>query len=54
VEEQEYLVLDVKPSVKRRYKAENMAFWNKVIPKVSKSLNQKGEDIHQKAAKDEL
>lgn len=54
MEEQEYLVLDVKPRVKRRYKAENMAFWNEMISKVSKFLNQKGEEIFQKAAKDEL
>lgn len=54
MEEQEYLVLDVKPRVKRRYKAENMAFWNEVIPKVSKLMREKDKEGYQKAAKDEL
>ncbi len=33
-QEQEYLVLDVKPRVESRYQAERVAFWNEVVPKI--------------------
>ena len=33
--EQAYLVLDLKPRVMRRYKANKMAFWNEIVPKVT-------------------
>ena len=32
---QEYLVIALKPKVKRRYKAKRMAFWNEILPKVA-------------------
>ncbi|KAL9970956.1 hypothetical protein ACROYT_G023425 [Oculina patagonica] len=54
-EEQEYLVLDVKPGVEQRYQAEKVAFWNEVVPKVlelSKTEEKKTEE--EKAPKDEL
>ena len=34
-QEQEYLVLDVKPRVESRYQAEKIAFWNEVLPKLA-------------------
>ncbi len=54
-EEQEYLVLDVKPRVERRYQADKVAFWNEVVPKVlelTKTEEKKTEE--EKAPKDEL
>ncbi|KAL9970952.1 hypothetical protein ACROYT_G023418 [Oculina patagonica] len=33
-QEQEYLVLDLKPRVERRYQAKRMAFWNDMVPQV--------------------
>ncbi|XP_078372745.1 cholinesterase-like isoform X2 [Oculina patagonica] len=54
-EEQEYLVLDVKPRVERRYQAERVTFWNEVVPKVlegTKTEEKKAEE--EKAPKDEL
>ena len=33
-QEQEYLVLDVEPRVESRFRAENMAFWNEIVPKL--------------------
>lgn len=33
-EEQKYLVLDLKPRVEQRYRANKLAFWNEIVPKV--------------------
>lgn len=32
---QEYLVIALRPKVKRRYKAKKMAFWNEILPMVA-------------------
>ena len=53
-EEQEYLVLDMKPMVERRYKAKKMAFWNQMIPKIAKIVTDERKDIDEKVPKDEL
>ena len=53
-EEQEYLVLDMKPRVERRYKAKNMAFWNQMIPKMAKIVTDERKAVDEKVPKDEL
>ena len=47
-EEQEYLVLDMKPRVERRYKAKNMAFWNQMIPKMAKIVTDERKAVDEK------
>ena len=56
-EEQAYLVLELKPTVERRYKANNMVFWNDIVPKVielTRKDEKEGKGEEEKAAKDEL
>lgn len=53
-EEQEYLVLDMKPRVERRYKAKKMAFWNQMIPKMAKIVTDERKAVDEKVPKDEL
>ena len=52
--EQEYLVLDLKPRVGRRYKAHKVAFWNEVVPKVVEFIKSREKKTEEKAPKDEL
>ena len=53
-EEQAYLVLDLKPRVERRYKAEKMAFWNEIVPKVVEFTKKQNKGAEEKSPKDEL
>lgn len=56
-EEQAYLVLELKSRVERRYKANNMAFWNDLVPKVmelTRNDEKEGKGEEEKAPKDEL
>ena len=54
-QDQEYLVLDLKPRVERRYKADKVAFWNEIVPKVAQfTLKEKKKTEEKAAAKDEL
>lgn len=48
----EYLVLDLKPRVERSYKADKVAFWNKIVPKLFKQTSKKENET--KPVKDEL
>ncbi|KAL9970961.1 hypothetical protein ACROYT_G023431 [Oculina patagonica] len=53
-QEQEYLVLDVRPRVERRYQAERVAFWNEVVPKVLELTKTEKKKKQEKTPKDEL
>lgn len=53
-QEQEYLVLDVKPRVESRYQAKRVAFWNEVVPKVLELEKADKKKADEKAPKDEL
>jgi len=53
-QEQEYLVLDVKPRVESRYQAEKIAFWNEVLPKLAEVLQTKKKKNGEETPKDEL
>ena len=54
-QEQEYLVLDVKPRVQSRYHAEKVAFWNEIVPKVAEVLQTVEKKINnERTPKDEL
>ena len=53
-EEQEYLVLDLKPRVERSYKADKVAFWNEMIPKVAEFMKEKERESEEKPPRDEL
>ena len=57
-EDQAYLVLDLKPRVELKYRADKVAFWNELVPKMieftkTKEMEEKGED-KETAPKDEL
>jgi len=53
-QEQAYLVLDMKPRVQRKYKADKEAFWNEIIPKLIEFNKNEKEKAEEKAPKDEL
>ncbi|XP_078372725.1 acetylcholinesterase-like [Oculina patagonica] len=52
--EREYLVLDLKPRVGRRYKADKVAFWNNIVPKVAEFTQTVRTENEKKAERDEL
>ena len=53
-QEQEYLVLDVKPRVDSRYQAQKVAFWNEMLPKLTEVSRMEKKKNDEKAPKDEL
>ena len=53
-QEQEYLVLDVKPRVERRFRAEKMAFWHEIVPKLLELAQAENKQTEGKPPKDEL
>ena len=53
-QEQEYLVLDVKPRVESRFRAEDMAFWNEIVPKLLNVTRKKSTEFTQNRANDEM
>ena len=53
-EEQKYLVLGMKPRVERNFRAEKVAFWNEIVPKVLEFTRKKPEAVNEKTPKDEL
>lgn len=53
-QEQAYLVLDVKPRVERRFRAEKVAFWNEIVPKLLALQQVKKAKTEEKTPKDEL
>lgn len=53
-QEQEYLVLDVKPRVESRYQAEKVAFWNEIVPKILELAKTEKNKTEERAPKDEL
>lgn len=53
-QEQEYLILDVKPRVESRYQAEKVAFWNEIVPKILELAKTENITTKEKAPKDEL
>ena len=53
-EEQEYLVISLKPRVERRYKADKIAFWNEIVPKMIEFIKKKESGGAERASKDEL
>ncbi|KAJ7388414.1 neurexin protein binding [Desmophyllum pertusum] len=53
-EEQEYLVLDLKPRLERRYEADGVAFWNEIVPKMVELTQTEKTNTGETAAKDEL
>ena len=53
-QEEKYLVLDLKPRVERQFRAEKVAFWNEIVPKVLKFTRKKPEAVNEKTPKDEL
>ena len=53
-QEQEYLVLDVKPRVDSRYQAQKVAFWNEMLPKLAEVSRMEKKKNDEKAPKDEL
>ena len=54
-QDQAYLVLDLKPRVERRYRADKVAFWNEIVPKLSElTRKEEKKTKEEKAPKDEL
>ena len=53
-QDQEYLLLDLKPRVKRRYKAKKMAFWNEIVPGVLKLTTKKTIKTEKEIPKDDF
>jgi len=54
-QDQAYLVLSLKPRVKRSYEADKIAFWNEIVPKIFEFAGkEKKETDGEKAPKDEL
>ena len=53
-QEQEYLVLDVKPRVDSRYQAQKVAFWNEMLPKLAEVSRTGKKTNGEKTPKDEL
>lgn len=53
-EEQEYLVISLNPRVERRYKADKIAFWNEIVPKMIEFIKKKESGGAEWASKDEL
>lgn len=53
-QDQEYLLLDLKPRVERRYKAKKMAFWNEIVSGVLKLATKKATKTVKGIPKDEL
>jgi len=53
-QEQEYLVLDVKPRVENRYQAEKVAFWNEIVPEILEFAKMERNKTEQNTPKDEL
>ena len=47
-QEEKYLVLDLKPRVERNFRAEKVAFWNKIVPKVLEFTRKKPEAVNEK------
>lgn len=52
----EYLVLDLKPRVESGFRADKVAFWNDVVPKVLEftQTEKKETETAESTAKDEL
>jgi len=45
----------LKPRVERRYRADKVAFWNEIVPKLSELTRKEGKETKEKKApKDEL
>ena len=53
-QEEKYLVLDLKPRVERNFRAEKVAFWNEIVPKVLEFTRKKPEAVNEKTPKHEL
>lgn len=53
-QEQEYLVLDLKPRVESRFRADKMVFWNEVVPKVLECKQMQDKETVESTLKDEL
>ena len=53
-QEQEYLVLNLKPRVERRFRADKVVFWNDIVPKVLEYKQMDDQETAQSTAKDEL
>ena len=53
-QEEKYLVLDLKPRVEPNFRAEKVAFWNEIVPKVLEFTRRKLEGVNEKTPKDEL
>ena len=51
---QEYLVLDLKPRVENRFRADKVAFWNDVVPKIKKFKKLQDKETVESTPKDEL
>lgn len=53
-DEQAYLVLDLKPRVEYRYKADKVVFWNDVFPKLIQEGQKNAAETENETLKDEL
>lgn len=53
-QEQAYLVIDVQPRLEHRFRAQKVAFWNEVVPKLLELTEVKKENSQDKTQKNEL
>lgn len=53
-EEQAHLVIDVNPRVEHRFRAQKVAFWNEIVPKLLELTQVRLEHFQDQTEKDEL
>lgn len=53
-QDQEYLVIGLKPQTKRRYRARKVEFWNEIVPKLAELSQMQKKEVETQTSKDEL
>lgn len=53
-QDQEYLIIGLKPKTKRRYRARRVKFWNEIVPKLTELSQMQKKEVKTQTTKDEL